>query len=145
MVVVDTNVILSGCRSRNGASFLLVRGKIAGEIEFAASPSLVLEYDDVLNRPGLLGAPLALSPRQIEILVDALRARAVQVTPWFRFRPFLDDPKDDMVIECALAAGARIVVTRDKDFNHSAVGALGLRAMSPSDYLWETQQERTKR
>lgn len=142
VIVADTNVVLRGCRSRNGASFVVLRGMLSGQIPFAASPTVILEYEEVLKRPGLLGAPPALTLPQVETLLDALCARAFPSSPWIRFRPFLDDPKDDHVIECALAAGARTIVTDDRGFGHPTVAAFGLRAIRPGDFVSELKQER---
>ena len=142
MIVVDTNVILSACRSRNGASFVVLRGMLTGEISFAASPAMLLEYEDVLKRPGMLGGHPTLTSEQIDTLIDALCAQAVQTLPWFRFRPFLDDPKDDLFIECALAAGARLIVTRDRHFRHPAVQVFGLTITTASDFVADLRQER---
>ena len=69
-------------------------------------------------------------------------AKAVPVSPRFRFRPFLSDPKDDHIIECALAAGARIIVSGDKGFDHPDVKAFGLRPMRPSEFVAELKHER---
>jgi putative PIN family toxin of toxin-antitoxin system len=135
LIVVDTNVVVSGCRSRRGASFIVLRGMVAGEISFAASPTLIMEYEDVLTRPGSTGRPPALTPAQVDFVLDALCAQATPSLPWFRFRPFLADPKDDHLIECALAAGADTIVTNDRHFQHPSVAAFGLRAISAQAFL----------
>lgn len=44
-VTLDTNVIIAGLYSRNGASYQLLKMAIAGELDFALSPLLVLEYE----------------------------------------------------------------------------------------------------
>src|SRR5687768_14672847 len=126
MNVVDANVVLSGMRSRNGASHAVLRGMLTGEIAFAASPAVVLEYEDVLNRPGVFGPNPWISRSEVDLVLDAICARALVVQPWFRFRPFLQDPGDDLYIECALAGGADTIVTHDRDFRHPAVLAFGL-------------------
>ncbi|MGA0532697.1 PIN domain-containing protein [Hansschlegelia sp. KR7-227] len=89
MIVVDANVLLRGFRSRNGASFVILRGMLTGELRFTASPAVVLEYEDVLKRPGLLGANPAIAPQDVDPILDMICERAVPSLPWFRFRPFL--------------------------------------------------------
>lgn len=143
MIVADTNVIVRGIRSRNGASHRVLRAMVSGELEFALSPAVVLEYEDVLTRPGMLGDEPWLSHAEIGVVLDALCARCVPSLPWFRFRPFLDDPKDEIFIECALAAGARVIVTDDRHFRHPTVEAFGLRAMSAPDFEVAWRHERT--
>ena len=59
------------------------------------------------------------------------------VQSWFKFRPFLDDPKDDPYIDCALASSASIILSRDRHFRNPAVQAFGLRVLSAGEYLNE--------
>lgn len=142
MIVVDTNVVLAGTMSRNGASYVVLRGMLLGTIPFAASPALILEYEDVLKRPGMLGTPPTLTVEEIDQVLDMLCERATPVSPWFRFRPFLSDPKDDFVVECAMAARARIIVSGDKHFEHPDVNAFGLQLLRPGEYVAELNRER---
>jgi predicted nucleic acid-binding protein len=145
MIVADANVILRGIRSRNGASGFILTEMLLGEISFALSPAVVLEYEDVIKRVEILGDPPLLSDMQLNVILDALCARAVLAEPWFRFRPFLDDPKDDLYIECALAVGARVIVTDDRHFQHPSVRKFGLTAMSAQDFVIAVKNERKKR
>lgn len=135
MIVADAHVILRGIRSRYGASGYVVTEMLKGNIAFALSTAIVLEYEDVLNRPGLLGTPPVATRTQVEIILDALCTRATRVSPWFRFRPFLDDPKDDLYVECALTAGADYILTDDKHFRHPAIRRFGLKVLSARDFV----------
>lgn len=137
MIVADTNVILRGVRSPQGASGFVLRGMLSGTIGFAASPAVILEYESVLKRSGALGEPAIIADADIDVILDALCAQAVEVSPSFRFRPFLDDPKDDIFIECALTSGAKLIVTDDRHFRHPAVAAFGLRALSAREFVTE--------
>jgi putative PIN family toxin of toxin-antitoxin system len=134
-VVVDTNVVLRAFRSKNGASHRVLRSLLLGEFECLASPAVILEYEDVLKRPGILGPQPAFTENEIDAVLDAICARVTPVLPWFRFRPFLDDPKDDLFIDCALSGGASIVVTDDRHFRHPAVRAFGLTAITAADFV----------
>ena len=142
MIVVDTNVVVSGVRSRRGAANLILNGMLSGDMQFALPPALMLEYEDVLKRPGMLGDPPSISHEQLDVILDTLCMMAVEVSPWFRFRPFLNDPKDDHVVECAMAAGARIILSGDKVFRHEDVSAFGLVWLTAPDYAYETNLER---
>jgi predicted nucleic acid-binding protein len=135
MIVADAHVILRGIRSRHGASGYILAEMLKGNIAFALSTAIVLEYEDVLGRTGLLGTPPVATRMQVEVILDALCAGATLVSPWFRFRPFLDDPKDDLYVECALAAGADYIVTDDKHFRHPSVKRFGLKALSARDFI----------
>lgn len=129
MIVVDAQIILRGIRSARRASHRILRGMVSGDLPFALSPAIMFEYQDVLGRPGILGSPPWLTTAEIDTILDALCLNCRAVAPWFRFRPFLDDPKDDIYIECALAAGATLIVSDDRHFRHPAVAAFGLVVM----------------
>ena len=52
----------------------------------------------------------------------------------YLWRPFLRDPNDDMVLECAVASRSRFIVTHNiKDFRRSQ--ELGVEAIMPNDFL----------
>ena len=140
--VIDANVVLSGLRSRNGAAHLILRGMLTGEISFAASPAVVLEYEDLLSRPGVFGEKPWITHQEIDRVLDGICLRAVPVVPWFRFRPFLEDPKDDLYIECALAAGSHTIITHDRHFRHPAVSAFGLTVLTAAEFATAHSMER---
>jgi predicted nucleic acid-binding protein len=135
MIVVDVNVVLSGLRSSLGASHIVLRAMIAGDMLFAISPAVALEYEDVLKRPGILGENSSIVSGDIDVVLDALLKQAKLVSPAFRYRPILDDPKDDLYIECALAAGATRIVSNDKHFRHPALASFGISACLAADIV----------
>ena len=52
----------------------------------------------------------------------------------YLWRPFLRDPNDDMVLECAVASGSRFIVTHNvKDFRRSQ--ELGVETITPGHFL----------
>lgn len=142
MIVADTNVILRGVRSNTSASGFILKAMLTGDLAFAATPAVILEYEDVLKRPSSL-AGLAIEEWQVDIILDAVAAMSRETHSWFRFRPFLDDPKDDLFIECALAAGVRVIVTDDKHFKHPDVAAFGMTRKTASDFVRELRMGRT--
>ena len=53
---------------------------------------------------------------------------------YFLWRPFLRDPDDDMVLECAASSGSEYIVTHNmKDFRR--VAELKIQAITPGDFL----------
>lgn len=137
MIVVDANVLLAALRSSRGASHVLLREMLAGGVAFAISPAVAIEYEDVLKRPGLLGKQPWATAEEIDTILDAVFSRAHLVSPWFRFRPFLADPKDDLYVECALAANAVIIVSNDRHFRTPVTTAFGLSIMRAGDFVAE--------
>jgi putative PIN family toxin of toxin-antitoxin system len=142
MIVVDANVMLSALRSSRGASHQLLREMLVDDVAFAVSPAVALEYEDVLKRPGILGDNPWLGEEEIDTVLDAVFGRARLVSPWFRFRPFLADPKDDIYIECALAAGATLIISNDRHFQHPAVNAFGISVMGAGDFVTDRTRKR---
>lgn len=117
MVVLDTSIVVAALFSRNGASHALLQRALKRQLEFAVSVALALEYEAVLLRPTTKDRSWA-NDDEINVVLDGLLSCAKLVTPIrFRQRPFLPDPDDEMIMECALQAGAETIVTLNvKDF-----------------------------
>ena len=129
--VLDTNVLVAALRSSSGASHQILLAADRGAFEMALSVPLLAEYDDVLVRPSS-GIPI---PRQA---VEAIVGRIAQISHkqpiYFLWRPLLPDPKDDMVLELAIASGATHIVT----FNHKdfiPASQFGISIVTPSTFL----------
>lgn len=115
-IVLDTNILVSALRSRNGPSFALVQAVRNGHIEMCCSPALFLEYEDVLLRPKQLDA-FGLSPRDIDIVLADLASYVRPVTTHYQWRPQLRDPSDEMVLEAAVNTPGAVIVTYNlRDF-----------------------------
>jgi putative PIN family toxin of toxin-antitoxin system len=113
-IVIDTNVIVAGLRSRRGSAFKLLILINTGQFDIHLSIPLVLEYTEVLLRelPNLY-----LSREEVDDLIDFYCAVGVQHEIFFLWRPFLRDPKDDMVLELAVKAGCESIITYNtRDF-----------------------------
>jgi predicted nucleic acid-binding protein len=130
-IVLDTNVVVAGLRSRQGASFRLLSEVGRGRFELALSVPLVLEYEDALLRHA---SATGLSRKDVDAVLDYFCSVAHLQTIFFLWRPLLPDPKDDLVLELAVAAGCRTVVTHNiRDFRGSE--SLGVSAQAPGDFL----------
>lgn len=133
--VLDTNVLVSALRSRGGASNEIVRRLAKREYEAAVSTALVLEYADVLHRPAMVPEYSAV---EIDAFIDSICAVSREAFIYFQWCPFLSDPKDDLVFECALATGASRIVTHNiSDFR--GVDAFGVSVMTPDQFLRSLQ------
>jgi putative PIN family toxin of toxin-antitoxin system len=130
IVVLDTNVLESAMRSRRGASFAVLALVGKGRFEIAVSVPLVLEYEEVLRRDAHRTASA------IRDLLDYLCTVAKLQTIHFLWRPSLNDPRDEMVLELAIAAGCDAIVTHNRrDFEPAA--SFGVRILSPAEFLEE--------
>ena len=128
LVVFDTNVLVSALKSSNGASFQLLRLVLSEQIQPALSAPLMFEYDDVTSRVGLLPH---FQPAEIQDFLDWFTSISSLHKVHFLWRPLLKDPKDDMVLECAVSARAHYIVTHNlSDFLKAE--SLGVRVVTPS-------------
>ena len=73
-----------------------------GGIRAVLSTTLLFEYEDILRRNQSL---LGLSDREIEEILDGLCNCSDHQKIYFLWRPQLPDPKDDHVLELAVASG----------------------------------------
>lgn len=121
MFVLDTNILVAALWSRNGASYRLLELALQGQLSIAVSVALALEYEAVLKRAAMREASWA-TMAELDAVLDALLAVATLVTPIrSRLRPLLADADDDMVLECAIEAGADAIVTMNtRDFATAA-------------------------
>ena len=88
---------------------------------------MVLEYESVLLRPGLVPS---FATDEIHRILDAICLMAKHHKVFFAWRPFLKDPNDDLVLELAVAASAPYIITHNvSDFVGS--DPLGIRAITP--------------
>jgi putative PIN family toxin of toxin-antitoxin system len=129
--IVDTNVILSGLRSRRGSSFRLIQQVAEGVIVPSVTVPLVLEYEDVLKRPGSLPH---YSDKEIGDFIDWWVSVSSTHTVHFLWRPHLSDPKDDLLLEAAIVAGAKHIVSFNLRHLEPCL-ELGIKPLSPTDYL----------
>jgi putative PIN family toxin of toxin-antitoxin system len=131
LVVLDTNVLFAGLWSRLGLSFRVLELLLQRRIRPALSVPLVLEYEMVLKREM---AALGLTPREIDAMLDYLCAIGHQQKIHFLWRPALRDPRDELVLELAVAAGCPYILTHNvKDYAGSK--EFGVEALSPAAYL----------
>ena len=130
-ILMDTNVLFSGLYSSSGASFQILRLIDAEKVKLVISTTLLFEYEDVLKRKQ---TELGLSHKQVDIILDNICAFGKFQAIHFLWRPYLKDPKDDHVLEVAVASKTKIIVTHNlKDFK--GVEKFGIKAISPGKFL----------
>jgi len=132
-VVVDTNVLVAGLRSRRGASFRLLSEVGKGRFEMALSVPLVLEYEDALLR--LRHSDVTrLNQGDVDALLDYFCSVAHLQQIFYLWRPILPDPKDDLLLELAVAARCQSIVTFNRrDF--AGVDKFGVSVVEPGPFL----------
>lgn len=129
-VVIDTNVLISALRSNRGASFKLISLIETGKFKISLSVPWVIEYEAVSKRL----KPKNLSHSDIDDVLTYLCKIADKRDIFFLWRPFLKDPKDDMILELAFEAGCEYIITYNlKDFKDSE--QFGVEALTPKQFL----------
>jgi putative PIN family toxin of toxin-antitoxin system len=133
-MVIDTNVFVAALRSQYGASYKLLMLLDSGKFEINLSVPLVIEYEDAGKR--LVGKRSGLKVSDIDDVLDYVCSVANRKKVHYLWRPFLSDPKDDMVLELAVSAGCEIIVTYNKD-DFKGVEQFGVRVMTAQEFLHE--------
>ena len=130
-IVMDTNVLISALRSRRGPSFKILSLVGKGKFEINLSVPLVLEYEAVAKRSRWHGKP---SWNHVLSILDYLCAVGQQQQIHFLWRPRARDPKDDMVLEVAVAGQCDCIVTYNKkDFAEAK--SFGVKLFTPKEFL----------
>lgn len=133
-VVLDTSVIISAFRNRDGASNMLLRHLVRGDISAVATQALFYEYEAVLMRPEQLTATRLTQEEALRI-IDALHSAVEGVQVWFRWRPQLTDADDEMVLEAAINGHADLLVTFNMRDFRGITSSFGIRAVTPFDLI----------
>ena len=127
-VVLDTNVLFSAMRSSLGTSYRLLQQIDHSSLKLHLSTPLVLEYESVLKRNNLL------DKADVDAVVDYLCHISEKHGIFYLWRPILQDPKDDHILELAVKANAMIVTWNTKDFV-PASAKFGIEVITPRDLL----------
>ena len=110
-MVLDTSVVVAAFRSRLGASNALLRLVAERRLVPLATVALFLEYEDVLTRPEQRDAA-GLTLEDVERVFAALASAIEPVEVHYAWRPQLDDPDDELVLEAAVNGRADAAVTQ---------------------------------
>ena len=133
-VVLDTSVIVAALRSRRGPANEVLRMVALRKLIPVATPSVFLEYEDVLKRPEHRLAH-GLSIAQIDDFLGEMAALMGAVEVHYQWRPQLRDPSDEMILEAAINGRADAIVTYNaKDFG-GVQAMFGIRVMSPVELI----------
>lgn len=130
-IVIDTNVLYAGLRSKRGASYKLLKHLDSGKFETNLSVPLILEYEEVLLRKQPM---LNFTVKEIRQILDYFCKIANLHEVHFLWRPILKDPKDDMILDLAVRANCKYIVTYNtRDF--ISVNKFGIKAVTAQELL----------
>lgn len=130
-IVIDTSVFIAALRSRQGADHKLLTLIDSEKVETNISVPLILEYEDAAKR---LVGEIALTARDIDNVLDYFCAVANHHAIFYLWRPFLKDPKNDMVLELAVTSASTYIVTyNQRDF--AGAEQFGIQVVTPKEFL----------
>ncbi len=130
-IVLDINVLYAGLYSSSGASYQILKRIEQKQIRTVISTSLLFEYEDVLKRKQ---SELGFTNQQIEIVLDNICLFSDFQDIYFLWRPYLRDPKDDLVLELAVASHTQWIITYNlKDFK--GIDKFGIQSITPKALL----------
>ena len=132
--VLDTTVLVSALLNPNpgGVSYEVLRLAAQGTFDLFLSADILQETAETL-RQSRLKQRYAYSDADVAGYCDALASLAAIVSEVPPVR-VVRDPADDMIVACALAAGADYLVTRDKDLLSIGMHA-GVAIVTPESFL----------
>jgi predicted nucleic acid-binding protein len=102
---------------------------LADLLEVCISDALAYEYEDVLSRKLNRQRWQKIQP-VLGVLLSHARFTAI----YYSWRPTSPDPGDDLVIDCAMNAGAIVVTSNIRDFQKAAE-SLGLQVTTPTELV----------
>ena len=130
-IVIDTNVLISALRSKQGASYKLLM--LLPENLFIPNVSvpLFVEYEAVAKRAGLLND---LGREEINSILNYILSKSKIQKIFYLWRPLLKDVQDDLVLEVAVASQCKYIVTfNKKDFKDCE--KFGIKALTPQEFM----------
>lgn len=130
---MDTDAVVAAMRSRSGASAGLLLAARAGRTTLLATAALVVEYEAVCGRAEHRRAA-GFGDDDLRVFLDAVVDLVEPVQPWFRWRPQLPDPDDELVLEAALNGRADAIATFNRRDFAPAVG-FGVEVLLPAEAL----------
>lgn len=107
-IVLDTNVLVCAFQFGGVPAQLLDRVR-TGKLRAAISPSILNELTRILADK--FGWP----EDDLQKAVSILKSCMTLVEPTIQLDVVKDGPKDNHILECAVAAGADTIITGDKD------------------------------
>ena len=130
-IVIDTNVMVAALKSKRGASYKLLTIIDQDKFQISISVPLIIEYEYALKRTDL---NILLTDSEIDDILDYICQIADKREIFYLWRPYLKDPKDDMILELAVESESDYIITyNQKDFKE--VSKFGIKTLTPKAFL----------
>lgn len=128
LLILDSNVYISAVLF-GGKPRLIIQAALAGRIHLAISASILEEIEEVLS-----GKKFKFPETAAREIVSEISSLAEIFEPVEKISRIKEDPDDDRILECALAASAAAIVSGDSHL--LALGIFrGIPILSPAKCL----------
>jgi len=107
IAVYDTNILISAFIGK-GAPYKALKAVYDGKVRMVISTEILLELEDVLSRP-----KFNYNKSQIRKMITVIVQASTIVEPDMKVDIVKKDPKDNIIIEAAIAGNAKYIVTGD--------------------------------
>jgi uncharacterized protein len=138
--VVDSNIWVSAILTRRGNPGRILDAFLTGRFMLVTSEPLLAELAEVLERPRI-ARQSQFTRAEVGELIDSMRivGEMVPVTGAIKI---CRDPKDDAVIETAVAGQANVLVSGDQDLTGDpsigeALTEMGVRVLTAAQFVRE--------
>lgn len=133
--VVDTNVFISSFLNPKGTPRKVISLWKTGEIIICLSAEILEEYIEVLIRMGLKDEPE--TGELLELFRKRINIDFVAIDRDIKL--IASDPDDDKFIECAVNAGAKVIITGDRHLK-DLKQYKGIDILSPAEFIGSWQR-----
>ena len=107
-ITADTNILISATIAKGNEYRILLLAK-KGKIHLSISPQILKEFKGVISRPRF-----GFSSEQVDRVLKQIIHISHLVLPTLNLNVIKDDPDDDRILECALAANSDYIISGDK-------------------------------
>ncbi len=114
-VVFDCNIFIQALLNPNGVAAKCLDLVRENKILLFVSKATIDEVRDVILRPNILARLPDAASEQIEAFIEDILSVSVFTKKVSQIFKYKRDPKDEMIIDLAVACDADYIVSRDKD------------------------------
>lgn len=132
IIVLDTNVVLQALNQRHPSAVIL-HAWYSRRFVWALSTDILMEYQEVIVRQSGSARWQALG-RLFDLAV-VHGHNTQRVSPAFFFRTISADRDDDKFADCAIAAHADFIITRDKHFKVLVGSGFKPQPITPEEFI----------
>lgn len=129
MIVCDTNVLVSGLVFPGGVPDKIIRAIFSGRFVHATSPDILTELRRILE------GKIKLPKNSTDRLLHLISQSSHMVYPAERLSIVKTDEADNRILECAVTAQAKYLITGDHRHLIPLKSIQGILILSPREFI----------